>query len=424
MNNEHLTNTNFNSFNLPSTLLQGIEKSGFSYCTPIQEQAIAVALEGSDIAGQAKTGTGKTAAFLIATMHHLLTIPPREGYNIGQPRALILAPTRELAVQIHKDAAILGYNTTLRLGLAYGGTGYEQQRKTLQEGIDILIGTPGRLIDYFKQHVFALSSIQTLVIDEADRMFDLGFIKDIRFLLRRMPKAEHRLGLLFSATLSLRVMELAYEYMNNPKLIKIDSQNMTVTNITERVYFTANDEKIPLLLGLLKTDIPTRSIVFSNTKRMGEKIGDYLQHNGFKSAVLSGDVHQLKRQRLLAQFHAGEIDVLVATDVAARGLHIPAVSHVFNFDLPQDGEDYIHRVGRTARLGASGTAISFACENHSYHLPEIEEMIGHKIPVAAIAKEDLFISTKPAWKPHAHNSKRTQSPRNQSRRHNSSKPTK
>jgi ATP-dependent RNA helicase RhlB len=398
MSETYLTDVSFSSFSLPAELMQGIEEAGFSMCTPIQAETLPVALQGRDIAGQAQTGTGKTAAFLVAVYHHLLTHAADDSHRKpNQPRALILAPTRELAIQIHHDALVIGKHTGLRLCLAYGGTGYEQQRDDITAGVDILVGTPGRLIDYFKQNVFDLKMIQAIVLDEADRMFDLGFIKDIRYLMRRCPPPEKRLGLLFSATLSHRVQELAYEHMNNPVHIDIEPEKVTADKVRQVLYHTANEEKIPLLVGILNHVDPHRSIVFVNTKRNAERVWSYLEGNGFKCAVLSGDVPQTKRQRLLREFQDGELPVLIATDVAARGLHIPDVSHVFNYDLPQDAEDYVHRIGRTARIGKDGDAVSFACENFVYSLPEIEAYIGHKIPVEPIP-EGYVAELKPPVK--------------------------
>ena len=394
MTDKHLTDVNFSDFDLPEPLLQGIESTGFSRCTPIQAETLPIALDGKDVSGQAQTGTGKTAAFLIATYAHLLRHPANERRRVNQPRAVILAPTRELAVQIHKDAMALGQFTGLKLGLVFGGTGYEAQRKQLEEGVDILIGTPGRIIDYFKQRVFDLKAVQVMVLDEADRMFDLGFIKDIRYLLRRMPHPEKRLNLLFSATLSHRVQELAYEHMNNPQPVEIEPAQVTADQIAEQVYYPSKEEKIPLLLGMLKTHPVGRVLIFVNTKRVAEEVEAYLKGNDYGVALLSGDVPQKKRLRLLQAFTDGEVNIMVATDVAARGLHIPAVSHVINFDLPQDAEDYVHRIGRTARAGASGDALSFACDEYVFSLPEIEEYIGHKIPVALITSE-LLVEPKP-----------------------------
>lgn len=393
----HLTDVEFKDLGLSEVLLEGIHAAGFSRCTPIQEQTLPLAIAGTDIAGQAQTGTGKTAAFLLALFHYLITHPASDSRKKTQPRALILAPTRELAIQIHDDARTLSHNTGFKLGLVYGGTGYESQKKMLTEGVDVLIGTPGRTIDYFKQHIFDLKAIQVMVMDEADRMFDLGFIDDVRYLMRRMPKPDQRLNMLFSATLSCKVTELAYEHMNDPTMIKIESDKVTADKVEQSVYYTANSEKIPLLIGLLKHMDPTRSIVFVNTKHVADRIWRYLEGNDIKSAVLSGDVPQQKRQSLLKSFQNGELPVLVATDVAARGLHIPEVSHVFNFDLPQDPEDYVHRIGRTARAGASGDAISFACEDFAYSLPEIEKYIQHKIAMRDIT-EDILIEPAPPVK--------------------------
>ena len=389
MEKNHTTDIRFSSLNLPEELLKGVEEAGFEFCTPIQAESLPIALQGKDVAGQAQTGTGKSAAFLLAAFNHLLKTPPPEDRKPTQPRAIMLAPTRELAIQIHKDAELLGKHTGFKMVLVYGGTGYDSQKKELEEGVDILIGTPGRIIDYFKQNIFDLNAIQVMVLDEADRMFDLGFIKDIRYLLRRMPPPPERLGLLFSATLSARVAELAYEHMNEPTEVNVMPDVMTADRVTQTVYYTANDEKIPLLIGLLRKIDAHRTLVFINTKHMAEKITAWLEANGIHSQVLSGDVPQKKRQRLLEEFSTGKLPVMVATDVAARGLHIPEVSHVINFDLPQDAEDYVHRIGRTARAGASGDAISFACEDFSFSLPDIEEYIGHTIPSSTISADLL-----------------------------------
>lgn len=408
MSEQHLTNTPLSSLNLPEALLKGINQAGFVYCTPIQAKTLPLALSGVDVAGQAQTGTGKTAAYLLATMTRLIRHPPAPSRTLRQPRALIVAPTRELAVQIHKDAELLGRYTDLGVAVVYGGAGYDSQRKRLEEGVDILIGTPGRLIDYFQQHIFDLKAAEVVVLDEADRMFDLGFIKDIRFLLRRLPKPEKRLSMLFSATLSFRVIELAYEHMNNPQLIQVESDKLTANQVREISYYPANEEKIPLLIGLLHAMHATRTMVFVNTKRTGEEVHAYLERNGFHVATLSGDVPQKKRLQYLSQFEKGEIPILVATDVAARGLHIPGVSHVFNFDLPQDAEDYVHRIGRTARAGASGDAVSFVCETYAFSLPDIEKYIGHTIPSAPVTPELLAEIQRPqSIHRHRHDGKRS-----------------
>jgi ATP-dependent RNA helicase RhlB len=382
-----LSDVAFADFDLLPAVRAGIEEAGFTHCTPIQALTLPAALQGKDVAGQAQTGTGKTAAFLLVIFQRLLRdMPEKQGKN---PRSLILAPTRELALQIHKDALLLGGHTGLRFGLAYGGVDYEKQRKTLQDGVDILIGTPGRIIDYFKQRVFNLNHIDVMVLDEADRMFDLGFIKDIRYFLRRLPPLDERQCLMFSATLSHRVLELAYEHMNEPELLKVETEQVTADRVVQTVYYPANDEKLPLLIGILRGIEEGRVMVFANTRAATDRVDRTLNANGIHAAAMSGRVPQKKRQTLLKRFHDGEIPVLAATDVAARGLHIPDVTHVINFDLPQDAEDYVHRIGRTARLGAKGEAISFACENYAFHLPEIEEFIGYAIPVEQASAEQM-----------------------------------
>jgi ATP-dependent RNA helicase RhlB len=379
----HLSELEFRSLALPEPLQQGIAAAGFTRCTPIQASTLPIALAGRDVAGQAQTGTGKTAAFLIALFCKLEE--NRSSKDAGKdPRALILAPTRELAVQIHADAVQLGKFLPYRLGLAFGGTDYDKQRQQLSEGVDVLIGTPGRTIDFQKQKVFSLRHIEVMVLDEADRMFDLGFIKDIRYVLRRLPEASKRLNLLFSATLSHRVLELAYEHMNDPELIRIEPDKMTVDRVRQSIYFPSNDEKIPLLIGLLRQMDARRTMVFVNTRREAERLQAYLEHNGIHAQAISGDVPQRKRLKMLKDFVAGELPVLIGTDVASRGLHVPDVSHVINYDLPQDPEDYVHRIGRTARAGAFGDAISFGCEEYVVSLPDIEAFIDRRIPVVKI----------------------------------------
>jgi len=398
MTNNHLSDLRFDALEIHPDLRTGIADAGFEFCTPIQASTLPIALKGGDVAGQAQTGTGKTAAFLIAAYQRLLTGKgPAEGQR--QPRLFILAPTRELAVQIANDAELLGKHTGLRIGLAYGGTGYEQQRKTIEDGIDVLIGTPGRIIDYYKQGVFKLDQVQVAVLDEADRMFDLGFIKDIRYLLRKLPPPEQRLNMLFSATLSHRVMELAYEHMNEPELVQIEPDKVTADRVRQAIFFPSNEDKIPLLLGLIREIGASRIMVFVNMKREAERVQAYLQANGIDASAISGDVPQKKRLQMLMQFQRGELPVLIGTDVASRGLHIPDVQYVINYDLPQDAEDYVHRIGRTARAGAAGDAISFGCETYAISLPEIEDYIGHKIPVASYDPADLPSIKRPAARP-------------------------
>ena len=381
MSQNHLSDLRFDALDIHEQVQAGVRDAGFEFCTPIQASTLPIALKGHDVAGQAQTGTGKTAAFLIATYQRLLASTPAEDAK-KQPRAFMLAPTRELAVQIANDAELLGKHTGLKIGLAYGGTDYEKQRRIIEEGIDILIGTPGRVIDYYKQGVFKLDQVEVAVLDEADRMFDMGFIKDIRYLLRRLPAPDKRLNMLFSATLSHNVMELAYEHMNEPELIRIEPDKVTADKVRQAIFFPSNKEKMPLLVGLIREMGEGRIMVFVNMKREAERVQAYLQANGIDAQAISGDVPQKKRLRMLMDFQSGDLPVLIGTDVASRGLHIPDVQYVINYDLPQDAEDYVHRIGRTARAGAAGDAISFGCETYAVSLPDIEDYIGHKIPVA------------------------------------------
>jgi len=389
-----LTDTFFTNFDLHPLLQQGLAEAGFTRCTPIQALTLPLALTGRDVAGQAQTGTGKTCAFLVALMNRLLTRPAVAERKDSDPRALIIAPTRELAIQIDKDARSIGRHTGLKTALIYGGVDYDKQRQQLKDGCDIIIATPGRLLDYYKQQVFGLNGVEVMVIDEADRMFDLGFIKDVRFIFRRLPAREQRQVLLYSATLSHRVLELAYEHMHEAEKLVVETDNVTADKVRQVVYFPAKEEKMPLLLNLLEREKPSRSIIFVNTKAAAERITDRVKRQGYRVGALSGDVPQLKRQKLLQRFQEGQLDMLVCTDVAARGLHIPAVSHVFNYDLPQDAEDYVHRIGRTARLGAEGDAISFACDLYAMSLPEIETYIGQKIPVETV-EASMLVMPKP-----------------------------
>jgi ATP-dependent RNA helicase RhlB len=377
----------FSSFDLQPSLAQGIRDAGFKNCTPIQAQTLPFALLGRDVAGQAQTGTGKTAAFLVSMFQTLLTKVPQEVRPGTAIRGIVIAPTRELAVQIYNDAQVLARHTGLKLACVFGGVDYDKQRRQFEDGADVLIGTPGRIIDFYKQQVFDLRHVQVCVLDEADRMFDLGFIADIRFMLRKMPPPDQRQSMLFSATLSQRVLELAYEHMNNPEAVRIEPDRITADKVRQLIYFPAMEEKIPLLIGLLRTAAAERTMVFVNTRRMADRLEEVLRANHINAQAISGDVPQNKRLRYLKEFHSGELAVVIATDVASRGLHVPDVSHVFNYDLPQDCADYVHRIGRTARAGAEGDAISFGCEDYAICLPEIEAYITHKIPVAAVTRD-------------------------------------
>jgi len=406
MKKNHLTETRFSNLELSNSILLSLRDANFENCSPIQNQALPLALRDKDIAGQAQTGTGKTAAFLLATFQRLIN---DESETIKNPRAIIIAPTRELAIQIHKDALLLSTHLDLKFALIYGGTDYRKQLLQIKANVDIVIGTPGRIIDFYKQKAFSLDNIQVMVLDEADRMFDMGFIKDIRFLLRRMPAPEKRLNMLFSATLSFKVTELAYEHMNNPIMIKIETEAVTSKAINQFAFSPANEQKIPLLIGILNSHKPERCIIFVNTKRTAEQLSSYLGANDFKAATLSGDVPQEKRQRLLNSFQENKLPIMIATDVAARGLHIPDVSHVINYDLPQDVEDYVHRIGRTARFGASGEAISFVCEEYAYSMPDIEAFIGEKIPTQTVTDDLLASDIKQPEKKPSHPRNNTRS---------------
>ncbi|WP_286270655.1 ATP-dependent RNA helicase RhlB [Thalassotalea hakodatensis] len=400
MNKTHLSDKKFIELGLDPKVTAGLSAMGFEQCTNIQAKSLPVLLEGKDIAGQAQTGEGKTIAFLAATFHHILSKGKTEH---NQPRALIMAPTRELAIQIHRDAIEMAKSTGLRLGVVYGGEGYDSQRQTLEQGVDILIGTCGRLIDYFKQGTYHLNNLDVIVLDEADRMFDLGFIKDIRYMFRRMPPATERLSMLFSATLSFRVKELAFEHMNDPVSVEVAPEQKTNTRISEELFYPSNEDKMRLLQTLLEEEWPDKAIVFANTKHSCENIYNHLIADDIRVGLLTGDVPQKKRLKILEHFTEGHLDILVATDVAARGLHIPQVTHVFNYDLPDDCEDYVHRIGRTGRAGATGHAISLACEEYVFNLPAIETYIDHSLPVSKYDHEALitdFPKPKPRQRRH------------------------
>lgn len=418
MSDQPVTDIEFSSLELHPVLLRAVSGLGFRCCTPIQAQTLPALLNGQDVAGQAQTGTGKTAAYLLAILQRLLSGQDGEKRG-GHPAAVIIAPTRELAIQIHRDACALAGDSRIRLGLVYGGTDYEKQRTRVAQGTDLLIGTPGRLIDFLKQEIFHFRHVQAVVLDEADRMFDLGFIRDIRYLLRRMPKPGRRLNMLFSATLSHRVLELAYEDMGDPLQVRINPEQITVDTVRQSLYHVSKEEKMALLLGLFRSREAARSLVFVNTRRGAEWVSDCLQNNDICAALISGEVPQKKRERVLARFISGTLDVLVTTDVAARGLHIPGISHVFNYDLPQNAEDYVHRIGRTARAGASGDAVSFACEEYVFSLPEIESYIGSAIPTIPVDDDLLLQPRWPAKRPRRDRNKATgrrKAPRSRARR--------
>lgn len=375
----------FEELNIPPKVLEGIRAAGFTECTPVQTLTLPEALRGKDIAAQAQTGTGKTAAFLIAVFSRMLRMrPPGRGPS---PRALIIAPTRELVVQINAEARLLGGPAGFRILPVFGGIDYVRQREEISKGVDVLIGTPGRLIDYLKQKVYSLRKTQFLVIDEADRLFDMGFISDLRFLLRRLSPYNSRQSMLFSATLSNRVLELCYEHMNNPMQFSVTPEKITVEQVEQEIYHIGTSEKFGALLGILRRAPGGRYLIFCNTRAAAERLETLLNANGLAAAAITGDLPQNKRLKVLSQFRDGTLPILVATDVASRGLHIEGVTHVINYDLPQDAQDYVHRIGRTARAGAAGKAISLACEEYVHSLPDIEEFIRQKIPVMSVTDE-------------------------------------
>jgi ATP-dependent RNA helicase RhlB len=382
-----LTKTTFDRFDLPQSLMAGLHDAQFERCTPIQAQVLPVALEGKDIAGQAQTGTGKTGAFLVTMFTRLLKMTDRQP---GIPSGLIVAPTRELASQIHEEALLLGAHTGLSSVQIVGGVDYQKQADVLRGGVDIVICTPGRIIDYFKQGIFKTDGIKIVVIDEADRLLDLGFAKDMRFILRKLPHYEKRQSMLFSATLSHRVLELTYEYMNLPEFISVTPEEITVERINQSLIHVGQESKLPLLLGLLKREEWYRVLIFANTKSGVEWLAGKLKGNGFPAEGITGDLPQRKRFKLMEQFKNDEVKILVATDVASRGIHVEDISHVINYDLPQDSESYVHRIGRTARAGKSGQAVSLACENYVFHLEPLEEMLGYKLPVVW-PEDDWFV---------------------------------
>jgi ATP-dependent RNA helicase RhlB len=358
--------------------LKGLADGGFEFCTPIQAEAMPVLLRGCDVAGQAHTGTGKTAAFLVTVISRLLGMSNRKT---GLPQAIIMAPTRELSRQIFEEAVVLSRHTDISLLEVVGGIDYREQAEGLQKGTDIVIGTPGRIIDYYKQGILKTKDIKFLVIDEADRLLDLGFEKDMRFILRKLPHYEKRQSMLFSATLSYRVLELTYEFMNLPEFISVIPDKVTVAGIEQTLFHVGSDRKFQLLLGLLQREEFTRMLIFVNMKIAVDRLTRRLKGNGFPAEGITGDLPQQKRFKLMERFKNGQIKILVATDVASRGIHVEDITHVVNYDIPQDPENYVHRIGRTARAGKTGKAISLACEEYVLHLEPVEAMLGYKIPV-------------------------------------------
>ncbi|MEE4249786.1 MAG: ATP-dependent RNA helicase RhlB [Alcanivoracaceae bacterium] len=372
--------TRFHDFDLDQRLMRGIAETGFQYCTPIQAEVLHHTLAGADAIGRAQTGTGKTAAFLVTVINDLLRNPLTVKRYAGEPRALIIAPTRELVMQIEKDAHQLGKYTGLSVMSVVGGMNFNRQQDQLQKTeVDILVATPGRLLDFANRRDLWLDRVEVLVIDEADRMLDMGFIPDVKRIVRLTPGSQFRQTLLFSATFSEDVMNLAGRWTVDPEIVEIEPAQITTERVDQKVYITETDQKFTLLYNLISRENLDKVMVFANRRDITRKLFERLQRKGIKAAMISGDVPQTQRSRTLEAFRNGKVQVLIATDVAGRGIHIDGVSHVVNFNLPEDPEDYVHRIGRTGRAGASGTSISFACEDDAFLLPQLEKAIGMKL---------------------------------------------
>jgi len=372
--------TRFHDFPLSADLMHAIHDLGFPYCTPIQAQVLGFTLKGKDAIGRAQTGTGKTAAFLISIITQLQQTPPPGERYMGEPRALIIAPTRELVVQIAKDAANLTKYTGLNVMTFVGGMDFDKQLKQLEaRHCDILVATPGRLLDFNQRGEVHLDMVEVMVLDEADRMLDMGFIPQVRQIIRQTPPKSERQTLLFSATFTEDVMNLAKQWTTDPSIVEIESLNVASDNVEQHIYAVAGADKYKLLFNLINDNGWERVMVFANRKDEVRRIEERLVRDGVNAAQLSGDVPQHKRIKTLEGFREGKIRVLVATDVAGRGIHIDGISHVINFTLPEVPDDYVHRIGRTGRAGADGVSISFAGEDDSYQLPSIEEKLGRKI---------------------------------------------
>ena len=370
----------FDEFDLAKPLRQAIDAMGFEFCTPIQSQSLVHTLSGHDVIGRAQTGTGKTAAFLITIINDLLSNPVEEERFLNEPRALIIAPTRELAIQIASDAEKLTQFTDLHTVTLVGGEDYQKQNKALDRKlVDIVVATPGRLLDFVSNDNLYLGLIELLVLDEADRMLDMGFIPQVRQVISRTPRKDCRQTLLFSATFTPEIMELGGRWAVDPIMVEIESDRVAADAVNQIVYLVTTASKYDLLYNLLSEESAEKVMVFSNRRDQVRKLADNLHRNGIECGMLSGEVAQNKRIRTLDEFKSGKTRVLVATDVAGRGLHINDVTHVINYSLPEEAEDYVHRIGRTGRAGAIGTSISFACEEDSFLLPDIEEKLGGKL---------------------------------------------
>jgi ATP-dependent RNA helicase RhlB len=390
--------TRFHDFDLPAALMQGIQSTGFEYCTPIQAASLPHTLNGHDIVGKAQTGTGKTAAFLINTITDLIKHPIEGERYMGEARALIMAPTRELAIQIADDATQLVKHTDLKVHCLVGGMDYGKQLQRMQKHhCDILVGTPGRLLDFANNRDLYLDQVEVLVIDEADRMLDMGFIPQVRRLVRLTPKREERQSLLFSATFTPEILRLSETWTDTPVTVEIGAERVATDTVNQKIYITTASEKFALLNNILVNDDVDSVMVFANRRDICRTLHEKLKKKGFKAGLLSGDVPQNKRMRALDSFKSGSLKVMVATDVAGRGIHVDGISHVINYTLPEEPEDYVHRIGRTGRAGKTGTSISFACEDDAFLLEPIEKLLDMKLPCTM--PEQHLLEEVPALKP-------------------------
>ena len=418
----------FESLDLPGSVLQGILDVGFTEMTPIQRKSLPIGLAGKDVRGQAQTGTGKTAAFLIPIFTKLINYPPE---NSKRPSTLILAPTRELALQIFREAKKLAVHAPIRILAVYGGEGYGHQENKLRAGVDIVVGTPGRVLDFARRRVLVLSGIQNLVIDEADRLLDMGFWEELRNILRMLPSAQKRQSFLFSATLDHRTRKIASGYMNNPKDVVIKPEQIAAEGIDQVVFHVEKEMKFALLLGLLSKEEIPKGLIFANMKITAAWLVKKLQQHGFDAALLTGDLNQRVRNRVLEKFMSGQTPLLIASDVASRGLHIDDVTHIINFDVPVDPEDYVHRIGRTARAGKKGKAYTLACDDYCRHLPDIEKILAEPIPSQVPYDEDYGQDDTPEftrremqkleWERKRRNKARPNKPSNKRGRHDKSR---
>ncbi|MBQ7721426.1 MAG: DEAD/DEAH box helicase [Kiritimatiellae bacterium] len=378
----------FHDFDIPVEIMHAIADLGFRYCTPIQAASLERAMVGENVAGRAQTGTGKTAAYLVSILTRYLRTPDKRQDKPATPRALVIAPTRELCVQICRDAQALGKYCGLRSLAVFGGMDYAKQSAALGEGVvDLIAATPGRLLDFQRSHVIDLSKIDTLVIDEADRMLDMGFIPDVRRIIRSLPTA--RQTLLYSATLSDDVMRLASQWMPNPVKVEIEPERTANQDIDQKVFIVTSDQKFNILCHLLERYDGQRVLIFANRRVSTDRLAERLRRHGYQCELLSGEVNQNHRMKVLDNFREGTVKIVVATDVAGRGLHIADIGLVVNFELPYEAEDYVHRIGRTGRAGKVGTSVSFADEDESFIIPDIEKFIGEELK-CTVPDEDLL----------------------------------